>query len=489
MKKIVRHAPSSEKEEIFRSVLGRIDWEIENWLARVDKIKNIDQLVIALENLFQTAKSYESNIIEIEHLRKKKIETYTDFCRRLLHMTLRTINDIERIEDEAQKSHLKLRTENKAMNVLKKNIFDNQISIALHDAENLTEALAIVETLEHKIYDGEIHSASLPIQTIEKVNFIKSKTNTCQRCNKSNHEYLYCPEQNCIYCDASDHKSVNCQIIPNNERFVDVCKNCNEKGHTIDFCSKNEGDFCQICQGSGHKIHNCAVKIMKYCGKCRQLSHGLGMDCPNIMTYQNQNFNNNNQNRNNYDNFGNYNRGQNNRDNRQNSHYSNSNFHGQNPNFHQNSHQNSNFHGQNPNFRQNPNFHGQHPNLQNQNPNWQGQNSNFQGQNSNFHGRNQNSNYQPNQNRMRRNNMVCYNCNKPGHIARNCRFPRRNQGSNYNNNNSGISQDLTNAMNQLMQTLNNQQNYQNPSASSSMVGQQGCSGTKNPFTPVQGTQG
>ena len=158
------------------------------------------------------------------------------------------------------------------------------------------EAVTIVTNLQQELYDdiGIDEKEDIILQTPKRelVANLCAKLKTCQNCNKQGHEFLNCPSQDCVYCSDSTHKSVNCQVIPSGMKFSDICKNCGESGHYIDFCNC-DGEFCQLCQRFGHKANNCIESIVKYCYKCKNLSHNNGTICPfysNNLQIQNRPF-------------------------------------------------------------------------------------------------------------------------------------------------------------------------------------------------------
>ena len=115
----------------------------------------------------------------------------------------------------------------------------------------MVDAISKVAALEKEIYEDEPKTTD-DFKVEESINIALLKSRKCQNCGEDDHEFLDFGDMQCIYCSDTTHKSCNCCIVPEDFKFRLSCKNCDERGHTISFCTSAKGEYCQICQMKKH---------------------------------------------------------------------------------------------------------------------------------------------------------------------------------------------------------------------------------------------
>lgn len=283
--------PNTEHEHVIKIARWNLDKIMRDTMIN-QSFKTLIDFAEFVEKKFGSALSVERGIEELQHMRKLRTENYGRFGARILSIAHSLIEKVKMSSDNTIIKGQKILIEEIALRVFMKGIVDPKIYARLGTPKNLVEAIERASDLEKEMYENDLMEKSdLTANIPEIVSVLQRKINRCQKCNKENHEYLDCPDSQCIYCADSTHKSKNCQIVPEIFKISDACKNCNTRGHTIDFCPSSEGNYCQICQLGNHDINSCGSKIIRFCNKCRKPAHNPGEECPFIFATMQQHSN------------------------------------------------------------------------------------------------------------------------------------------------------------------------------------------------------
>lgn len=276
--------PDTEHEHVIKIARWNLDKIMRDSMIK-QNFKSLVEFAEFVEKKFGSGVSVERGIEELQHMRKLRTENYGRFGARILSIAHSLIEKVNMSQDNSIIKGQKILIEEIALRVFMRGIVDTRIYARLGTPKNLVEAIERVSELEKEMYEDDfLDNPNLRTNIPEIVSVLQRKINRCQKCNKENHEYLDCPDSQCIYCADSTHKSKNCQIIPENFKFSDACKNCNKRGHSIDFCPSSEGNYCQLCQLADHDINSCGSKIIRFCRKCRKFAHSQGEECPIIFS-------------------------------------------------------------------------------------------------------------------------------------------------------------------------------------------------------------
>ncbi|KAL7296608.1 hypothetical protein TKK_0010029 [Trichogramma kaykai] len=297
-----------------------------------------------------------------------------------------TANNLEEARDEA-------------VRIEREDGFDTDID-AISSYKSRRACCTICDSREHSTIDCN-SLASLH----------KSRTDKCSYCHSPDHYLTNCmkftvdtkEKESCSHCGSTEHQVNNCikfaqrdkesvkkekepEVITINHISAPTCSVCSNKGHTASACNEflsimrnlinnsnnNNNDDCN----NEFEINAINLASTITCGYCARKGHPAST-CNNLLNAMRGFASKNNQ-TNNYSNKGNTNgNGYNN---------------------------NNNYRGGNSNRGYNNNRNGYNNYNRNNNP---GNNSQNEG------------------NDERR----CYNCNRFGHLARDCRMARRNQGN------------------------------------------------------------
>lgn len=280
--------PDAEHEHVIKIARWNLDKIMRDSMIK-QNFKSLVEFAEFIEKKFGSGLSLERGIEELQHMRKLRTENYGRFGARILSVAHSLIEKVNMSPDNSIIKGQKILIEEIALRVFMKGIVDTRIYARLGTPKNLVEAIERASELEKEMYEDDFtDKPDLRTNIPEIVSVLQRKINRCQKCNKENHEYLDCPDSQCIYCADSTHKSKNCQIIPETFKFSDACKNCNKRGHSIDFCPSSEGNYCQLCQLANHDINSCGSKIIMFCSKCRKFAHNQGEECPIIFSAMQQ---------------------------------------------------------------------------------------------------------------------------------------------------------------------------------------------------------
>ena len=241
---------------------------------------NIQEFAEFIQKKFGSSTSIEGELQDMQNLRRRVGESYTRFGARILSSAHKIIEKINATFEETTAEGQRVLIETIALKIFLNSITEMKICARMGTPKDLMTAIEMASELESEIYgDRPISRLELKVALPESVNAIKKKVKQCQGCNKSNHEFLECPEKACIFCGDTAHLSHRCSIVPEELKVNFTCKICNKKGHTISTCDSSEGGYCQICQLANHDVDQCGTRIIRYCHICRQLAHRQGEEC------------------------------------------------------------------------------------------------------------------------------------------------------------------------------------------------------------------
>lgn len=247
---------------ILKQISGKFDSEIRKYVSKDETLTTIDKLCDFIEQKFISKGSYLKNFAELQSMKKRKGENFSEFGKRILKMK-ETIDKQylfrNRNNDEVRQTQ---DIEIIALNQFLKYVRTcPALLIALGDPRNIQEAVDTMERKEPEIDIAETEEENVK-PTTAQTNNIKRKMILCQTCAKDGHEAFFCPVNPCIYCKSSMHKSAECNEVSRNTKINVVCKECKIPGHTIDPCPqrKDNENYCQYCQAANvHSANTCEI--------------------------------------------------------------------------------------------------------------------------------------------------------------------------------------------------------------------------------------
>lgn len=256
--------PGEQLESFFNQISGKVDSEMRKYILKTENLKTVDDLCDLLEEKFVSKGSYMKNFEELQTIKKRKGETFTNFGKRIIK--LKELSDKQYLFRHKNDSNIRGSPDLEyiALNSFMKYIRTcPALLIAIGNPVNVQVALDAVEKYEPDLDIAVIDDEPLK-PVVAQTNCFTKKLIGCQKCTNLGHEAFYCPATNCIYCTSSMHKSAECNEIPTEYKINVICKECRGPSHTIDTCPQRDSEdtYCQYCQAANsHKANVCEVAI------------------------------------------------------------------------------------------------------------------------------------------------------------------------------------------------------------------------------------
>lgn len=256
--------PHEQTDLFFKQISGKMDSEMRKYMLKETTIKTVDQLCDFLEEKFVSKGSYLKNFAELQNIKKRRGENFTDFGKRILKM--KELVDKQYLFRHRNESDIR---NSQDLEVIALNSFLKYVRtcpallISIGTPDNIQTAVDAIEKVEPDMDIAEIDDDKNKPSNVQ-INTLSGKITACQKCGNEGHEAFYCPLTNCIYCLSSMHKSAECMDVPTELKINIVCKECRGSNHTIDTCSheNNGGFYCQYCQAANsHKANTCEMAV------------------------------------------------------------------------------------------------------------------------------------------------------------------------------------------------------------------------------------
>lgn len=169
---------------VFHTVTSRLIGRAATLLSERQDIDTWETLKTVLRQHFADPRSEECVAIELENLKIKQGESYTDFCNRIQHTRSTLLSKVNEIEDEQLKAAKIVIYNNTALNTFLYNLPENLIRILrLKNCQTLESALsAVIEEINFQ-YQYNSKNSSRPMPQHSLKSFQGQHSNTAQGFN------------------------------------------------------------------------------------------------------------------------------------------------------------------------------------------------------------------------------------------------------------------------------------------------------------------